>query len=266
MADRPTMARERVALTSDSAGAEFPLIEIGAEGLAEEFATLTRSLLNAHTVAEALEHIVTAAHQVIDGVDLVSVTLRAPNGRFHTPIETGPVAIKLDQIQYDTGEGPCVDAARRSNPGFVHSEDLASEPAWPRFGPAAADHGFVSILATTLLPDSRPPQLSGALNLYSRSAGTFDHQACDAALLLATHASLALAGVLAVENAELREAQLNLALESRDVIGQAKGILMHRRGISADEAFGVLRRASQDLNIKLAALAQTVVLRHTELD
>jgi AmiR/NasT family two-component response regulator len=66
--------------------------------------------------------------------------------------------------------------------------------------------------------------------------------------------------------AELREIQLRRALDSRDVIGQAKGILMHRRGISAEQAFDLLRRSSQDLNVKLAELARLLATRHTELD
>jgi AmiR/NasT family two-component response regulator len=68
-----------------------------------------------------------------------------------------------------------------------------------------------------------------------------------------------------VRLADLRETQLRKALETRDVIGQAKGILMQRRGITAEEAFDLLRRTSQDLNIRLAELASTLATRHTEL-
>jgi AmiR/NasT family two-component response regulator len=84
-------------------------------------------------------------------------------------------------------------------------------------------------------------------------------------VILAAHASTALAGTVAATAAELETAQLRQALQSRDVIGQAKGILMERRGISADEAFDVLRRASQSLNIKLTTVAQTLVDRRAEI-
>lgn len=234
--------------------------------LAARFAELTTAMLRASTVADVLEQVVDATRRVIPGADLVSVTLRSSDGPFHTPVETDPVASELDQVQYRTGEGPCVDATRRSGPGHVRSDDLANEPAWPTFGPIAAGHGYTAVLSTTLLPDARPPRMSGALNIYSKRPGELHAAAPDTALLLATHASLALAGTEAVEMAELRQAQLRQALDTRDVIGQAKGILMTRRGISADEAFDLLRRTSQDLNIKLAELAATLAEHHTDLD
>ncbi len=84
-------------------------------------------------------------------------------------------------------------------------------------------------------------------------------------MILAAHASTALAGTVVATTAELETTQLRQALQSRDVIGQAKGILMERRGISADEAFDVLRRASQSLNIKLTTVAQTLVDRRAEI-
>jgi len=159
-----------------------------------------------------------------------------------------------------------VESARPDGPAVAWSQDLGPDPRWPAFGPAAARHGYHSVLATALLPDARPPRLSGALNIYSRARDAFDARAIDIALLLATHASLALAHTGAVASAELEAAHLRRAVDSRDVIGQAKGILMQRRGITADEAFDVLRRASQDLNVKLADLAKTLASRHTEVD
>ncbi|HEY0805910.1 MAG TPA: GAF and ANTAR domain-containing protein, partial [Pseudonocardiaceae bacterium] len=144
--------------------------------------------------------------------------------------------------------------------------DLAVAPEWPRFGPAAAALGMRSVLAVALLPDARPPQLTGALNLYSRERDGLTEGDRDIALLLATHGSLALATTQALTAAELHAAQLRAAIDSRDIIGQAKGILMHRRGISADEAFDLLRRTSQSMNVKLADLARTLATRHLELD
>jgi hypothetical protein len=234
--------------------------------LAVEFAALTRALLDASTVADVLEQVVHAALRLVPGADLVSITLRSPDGAFHTPVETEPLAAELDQVQYRTGEGPCVEAARASGPGFVRSDDLAREPAWPTFGPVAAGYGYTAVLSTTLLPDVHLPRLSGALNIYSQRPGALHDLAGETALLLATHASLALAGTEAVVLGQLREAQFHQALASRDVIGQAKGILMQRRGISADEAFDQLRRSSQGMNVKLADLAATLATRHTELD
>jgi hypothetical protein len=234
--------------------------------LVRQFTLLTRSLLDASTVGEALERILAAACVVIPATDVASVTMRAADGTFHTPLQTDPLALALDQAQYATGEGPCVDAARLPGPALACSDDLAMDPNWPRFGPAAAERGMGSLLSTALLPDARPPRLSGALNLYSRNVGAFSKVDHDTALLLATHGSLALAGTNALTNAELKAEHLRKAIDTRDVIGQAKGILMHRRGITAEEAFDILRETSQRLNVKLADLATTLATRHAEMD
>ncbi|SFW80662.1 GAF and ANTAR domain-containing protein [Amycolatopsis australiensis] len=225
--------------------------------LAGQFADLTRTLLEATpTVGGVLRLVVGAAKAIIPGADLVSVTLREPGGTYRTPVETDAIAVRLDQLQYDHGEGPCVESARPDGPAIGWSQDLAHEPRWPKFGPGAAALGYHSVLATALIPDT--DRTSGALNVYSSRPDAFDNRAVDLALLLATHASLALAHTQAVEAAELEAAHLRRAIESRDVIGQAKGILMQRRGITADEAFDVLRRASQDLNVKLADVAKAL--------
>ncbi|MGH3623193.1 MAG: GAF and ANTAR domain-containing protein [Sciscionella sp.] len=261
--DERAWTRDKVEFLTHPYDPEHPTAGNGP--LALQFAELTRALLDAPTVADVLEQVVWAALRVVPGADLVSITLRSPDGAFHTPVETEPVAAELDQLQYDTGEGPCVEAARASGPACVSSDNFATEPAWPRFGPAAAERGFIAVLSTALLPDARLPWLSGALNIYARQPDTLRAEGRDFALLLATHASLALAGTQAVTQAELQEVQLRKAIDSRDVIGQAKGILMQRRGITAAEAFDLLRGVSQELNIKLAKLAKTLATHHTEL-
>jgi GAF domain-containing protein len=234
--------------------------------LVQQFTTLTRALLDTTTVAGVLERVMVAALEVMPGADVVSVTLRGSDGAFHTPVESDPLALELDQVQYDTGEGPCVEAARNPGPALAQSDDLAVDSQWPVFGPAAAARGMGSLLSTALLPDARPPQLSGALNVYSRKPYGFADADRHTALLLATHASLALAATRALTAAELQATHLRRAVDSRDVIGQAKGILMHRRGIGAEEAFDILRKTSQSLNVKLVDLAVTLATRHAELD
>ena len=228
-------------------------------GLADRFASLTRGLLGVRSIADALERVVVAARDSVSSADVVSVTLRSPDGAFHTPVETDPLATELDELQYEFGEGACVAAARPDGPAMAVSTDLADDPRWRRFGPAAAKRGFQSLLSTALLPDARPPRLSGALNVYSRQIGAFTPRDRDVLLLFATHASLALAWTEAVTRNELEVQQLRHAVDSRDVIGQAKGILMARRRLSSAEAFDVLRRTSQDNNIKLRDLAETLV-------
>ncbi|GAA3014423.1 ANTAR domain-containing protein [Actinokineospora diospyrosa] len=236
-----------------------------AGGLAQQLLGLTEDLLAAGSLADVLERVVVTAKDVVGG-DLVSVTLRAPDGGFHTPAGTDLVAAELDRLQYEFGEGCCVECALPSGPAAAHSPDLAVDQRWPRFGPAAARLGFRSLASVALLPDVRAPRLSGALNVYSREAGAFDESDRDALLLLATHASLALAMTEGVTREQLRVEQLQAALDTRDVIGQAKGILMARRRIDADQAFDVLRRTSQNINVKLRDLAKTLVDRHHLLD
>jgi GAF domain-containing protein len=201
----------------------------------------------------------------VTGADLVSVTLRDSTGGYHTPARTDRVAGDLDQLQYRFDEGCCVEAARPTGPAMAVSDDLAVDRRWPRFGPAAARLGFRSLVSTALLPDAAEPVLSGALNVYSRRRAGIAPGDRDVLLLLATHASLALARTRAVTRGALEAAELHRAIDSRDVIGQAKGILMARRGITADEAFGVLRRTSQKVNVKLRELAESVTSGH-ELD
>lgn len=258
-------ARDKDAFVAHQTEAR-PTADVGDSPLAAQLALLTAVLLDADSVAGVLSHVVRAALATIPGADLVSVTLRSPDGSFHTPAETDPMATELDDLQYRAGHGPCVDTALPSGPAYARSADLASEPAWPKFGPAAADRGYASVLSTALIPDAVPPRLSGALNVYSKRRDAFTDESRDRALVLATHASLALAKTQAVERAELEATHLRQALDSRDVIGQAKGILMQRRGIDAEEAFELLRRTSQDLNVKVAELARTLATRHLELD
>jgi anti-anti-sigma factor len=227
---------------------------------------LTRELLGATTVGAALHRIVEAARVVVSGADLVSVTLRAPDGTLHTPTHTHELGAELDQVQYAARQGPCYDAAVPDGPAYAASHDLAAETRWPEFSAAATRGGYRAVLSTELIPAAGPDQPSGALNIYSARPHGITEADRHTALLLATHASLALAAARASEVADLHQRQLRRAVDSRDIIGQAKGILMNRQGITADEAFDLLRRTSQQLNIKVVDLARTLATHHGELD
>jgi GAF domain-containing protein len=232
--------------------------------LATEFARLAENLMKASTVHGVLQRVVEAARTAVPGADLVSVTLRAED-RFHTPVQTDALATRLDEIQYRLGEGPCVESTRTPGLGLTFSGNLGAGREYPRFGPAAARHGVHSVLAVGLFPLPESVPRTGALNIYSFDVGGLDERDRDMAVILAAHASTALAATMASTAAELESAQLQQALTTRDVIGQAKGILMERRGISADEAFDALRRASQSLNVKLTQVAQTLVDRRADI-
>ncbi|WP_285750479.1 ANTAR domain-containing protein [Lentzea sp. NBRC 105346] len=237
---------------------------VDADELVAQFESLTRTLLTATTVADALDQIVTAALHVVPAAEVVSVTLRAPDGTFTTPVETHHIASELDQVQYRSGLGPCIDAAHPSGPGYTISIDLRAERRWPQFAEAAVAHGLRAVLSTELIPASGRHLVTGALNMYARTSLGFTDADRHAALLLATHASLALAHMQTAEIATLHRAQLRRAIDSRDIIGQAKGILMNRQGITADEAFDLLRRTSQELNVKLVDVAAELITRRTD--
>ncbi len=257
MADAQEWREERKRFVNDEHEALGPL--------AEEFVSLSEALSVVERglgVGDVLERIVRSAQSVV-GADVVSVTWRQ-DGEFTTPVETDPVASKADAVQYEHGEGPCVEATLEGGLGFAASSDLRRDPRWPRFGPAAADLGLHAVFATGMFPRDAGTRM-GALNYYSRTPGGLDHVDRDVALVFATHAAVALRGAQVMEAAELRATQLSEAVRSRDVIGQAKGILMERRGLSADEAFDTLRRTSQDLNVKLRDLAQTLADHRAEL-
>ncbi|NMI02113.1 ANTAR domain-containing protein [Pseudonocardia acidicola] len=232
--------------------------------LAAQFATLAAQLFSAGTAADVLDTIIHAAAALVPEADFVSITMRKNHTEFDTPATTDDLALRLDQAQYELQEGPCIDATRRGGTGISADPDLGASDQWSKFGPAAAELGVRSVLSFGLMPTAPTPRL-GALNFYARAPRALLGADRDTGLLLAAHAGAALAAARSVEAADLRVAQLEQALLSRDVIGQAKGMLMAQRGISAAQAFDVLRTASQYLNVKLAKIAEAIATRKVEL-
>jgi anti-anti-sigma regulatory factor len=248
----------------DDAVSAVPPEQLEVEQLGDQLAALTQVLLDATSVSQALAQVAAAATVVVPHARLVSITLRDPGGRFFTPIDAAPVAIDLDDVQYRTGTGPCLDASTPDGPAYALAQNLAGTTPWPQFAAVATAHGLGAVLSTALLPPSGPATVHGALNIYAHRDGITDTDR-HRALLLATHASLALQHTRSAEIAELERANLRRAVASRDVIGQAKGILMARQGLDADAAFALLRRTSQDLNVKLADIAAALAGNHAAL-
>ena len=215
-------------------------------------------------VIGVVERVVVAACHVIQGADSVSVVMRAEDGDFSTVAASDMLARSVDQLQLGYDESPSITATLTDGFGVSASSDLAADSDFPRFGPAAAGLGISAVIATGMFPGGTPPRF-GALNCWSRTPGGLDGADRDHALVLASFAATAIAGVRARTVAELQAAQLKEALDSRDVIGQAKGILMERRGYDSQAAFDVLRRTSQELNVKLRDVAQTLVDRRAEI-
>ena len=154
---------------------------------------------------------------------------------------------QLDALQMQMGTGPCLTAARKQI--VVRMHDIEADTRWPDFRQAAKSCDVGSMLCVPLYIDDR---LLGTLSLYSHQADAFREGAEPIARLLATVSAVALAD-------SFQRDRLERALRNRDLIGQAKGILMSRHGVSADAAFEMLRTHSQRTNCKLVVVAEQVV-------
>ena len=216
--------------------------------LAETFAEVARALQSEPNVQHTLQRIVDLAVETIDGCDHAGVSL-AQRREITTPAASDDVPGQVDAIQYETGEGPGLDAIREHQ--VFQVDCLSEDRRWPQFsGRAARETGVQSMLCFRLFVEEHT---LGALNLYSRTAAAFDagDEVHAIGSVFAAHAALAL-------STAQHEEQMDQALASRDVIGQAKGILMARQGVTAEQAFDMLRRSSQGLNIKLRDLAERI--------
>lgn len=198
-----------------------------------------------------LQRIVDVSAQTVPGCDAAGITLIEDDGSFTTPVSTDPFATQLDGLQYSNDEGPCVDSAR--DDGFYEIIDIDSETRWPQFAPDARECGLKSSMSFPL------GGLGGALNLYARTPDAFSDADRTLGRLLAAQATVAIQNALLYLAARDLSDGLNKALESRDVIGQAKGILMEREGVDSDTAFQMLTRLSQHTNVKLREVAQRIV-------
>jgi GAF domain-containing protein len=193
-----------------------------------------------------LEAIVSTATRMLSPALYAGLTVFS-GGKF-TPLAcSGETPLLLDRLQQELGDGPCIDAAKDQS--IFRIEDTGRDGRWPQFSAAAMRLNVRSMLCVPLWIDERS---LGALSLYASQVAAFTDLHERVTTLLATFAALALAEAQ-------RADQLHDALESRDVIGQAKGILMERHSITADAAFGVLSRVSQAENVKLAEIARQLV-------
>ena len=194
----------------------------------------TRDVLDA-----ALKLVVTMAQAVVRGADGVSITLPR-RGRLGTVAASNDVVLEMDHDQYDTGQGPCLDAATQGVPFSIHS--LADEPRWPQFVPRAQARGIKSILSTPLLEGGRA---LGALNVYSRSADVFAAHEKRWAEQFAEQAATVVAMAERGPASATLDGEIELALASRELVAMAQGALMHRDGLSGADAFSRLRDLSR---------------------
>lgn len=186
------------------------------------------------------------------GSDMAGLTVRDERGRPTTVVFTDRMVPEIDQAQYDSDRGPCLDASRTRT--VFEIEDMASDGRWPEFARAAVEHGIHSSLSIPVVAASNG---LGALNFYGRGRASFDGRKRAVAELMAGQCSIT---ALYWQHAN-QAAGLAAAMESRATIEQAKGILMGVTGCSPDDAFDLLRQQSQAENRKLRDIAQEIVER-----
>jgi hypothetical protein len=226
----------------------------GAEGYlhqvtTSEFVDVSRRLQAALSPADldnTLARITAAAVEVLPEVEYASITIRHADGRLETCAPTDDVVLDLDAAQYEFQEGPCYEAA--SDTAHVASPHLASETRWPRYAPVALAAG-VQAQAGIRLFDAK--ESNGALNLYSRTPGAFE--VLDGlGELFSHHAATAIGYAREITH-------LQQAVQTRQVIGQAVGIVMHQYGLDDARAFAFLARLSSHNNTKLRSVADQVI-------
>ncbi len=201
----------------------------------------------------ALRLAASLTRSVVEGADGVSVSL-ARHGKLATVTATDQTISAMDASQYETGEGPCVDASTQGI--WFYAEALASETRWPSFTPRARTLGIQAILSSPLLVEQRPV---GALNIYSRTPAAFAPQARALASKLAIETSTILSGAETDETDDYLSLRFLGALRAREVIAQAQGVLMEREGLAEHDAYSALRRFSLEKGRPLQERAEDIV-------
>ncbi|OJZ69204.1 hypothetical protein BRW65_23705 [Mycobacterium paraffinicum] len=214
--------------------------------LAVRMAELARDIAAPRSLGDLLTDVTAAAVELIPAADVAGVLL-VNGGDFESVADTDGLAAELDKLQHEFGEGPCHDAALQQT--IVRTDDLRDEPRWPQYAPAAVKCGVLSSLSFKLYTADRT---AGALNLFSFRPGVWDTEAETIGSVLAAHAASA---IMAGRHGQ----QMQSALSTRDRIGQAKGIIMERYGVDELRAFDLLRRLSQESQVKLIDIAQRVI-------
>jgi GAF domain-containing protein len=225
----------------------------------EAFAELGRIRLGDVTIDTLLDRIAQLAKRAIPGASEVSVTLLHGNNP-QTAAFTGELAFSLDEMQYERGHGPCLDAADSTATLLV--PDTGSEDRWPGWAGIAAQAGAHSSLSVGLPVHE---QVTGALNVYATAPNAFDDDAITIAQTFAGFAAVGLANAHLYETQATLAGHMQRAMESRAVIEQAKGVIMGERRCTPDQAFAILTKMSQDTNRKLRDVATALVSRTQSL-
>jgi GAF domain-containing protein len=221
----------------------------------EALERLGRLSLRELSMEELLQTVADLTKSVMPGNPEASVLLLVKD-QPTTVSSTGDLATDLDERQYERGHGPCLHAARTGE--VTEIPDTRAEQRWPDYTPRAVEHGNLSSLSIPLAID-QDAQISGALNVYARRPDAFDEASRSVATRFAPYAAVAAGNLHAYRSAQDMTANLQTALESRAVIDQAKGVLIERYKLTADQAFQLLTRVSMTTNRKLRDIADELV-------
>jgi GAF domain-containing protein len=222
---------------------------------AEALERLGRLSLRELSMDSLLQTVADLSKSVMPGNPESSVLLLVKD-RPTTVVSTGALATDLDERQYERGHGPCLHAARTGE--VTEIPDTRTDDRWPDYTPRAVEHGNLSSLSIPLAID-QDEQVSGALNIYARRPDAFDEASRSTAIRFAPYAAVAAGNLYAYQSAREMADNLQTALESRAVIDQAKGILIERHKLTADQAFQMLAAASMAANRKLRDIAEHLV-------
>ncbi|RBY94705.1 hypothetical protein DQ244_05360 [Blastococcus sp. TBT05-19] len=218
--------------------------------LGGQFEELTHLLSQSHSGTLDPDRIVHVAGQAVAHSEDCALTLIEARRRPRTISSAGEISPRVDELQYEAGEGPCLEASETAD--FVHVDDLAHEPRWPGFADRCVRDTGVRSMFSVRLPLSGSD--TAALNFYARSPGAFDDLDIGVGAIFAPFAALAVQAALHQQ----QTTNLETALQSSRQIGTAIGILMARELMTADQAFAQLTSASQHLNRKLRDIADEV--------
>lgn len=197
-------------------------------------------------IDDVLRRAVELAIEIVPGCEQAGISVLW-DGRIDTPVSVGDLAQRCDQIQERILDGPCIEALLEADTFRI--DDIRTDDRWPEFAVQAQTAGLGSMLACRLASTS---DRLAAVNLYSTQLKAFDDISESFAIAYATHVGLAL-------GAAERERNLHAALQSRELIGQAIGILMERHRLAARQAFDIMVEVSQRTHVKLRLIAEELV-------
>ena len=219
---------------------------------------LSQFLVSECSIQETLDQVAAISTAALPAAAFAGIAMLNESGKPATTVFTDTDAPEVDEAQYRSGRGPCLDAWRTSEVVTISDMD-SGETTYPEFAEVCRRHGVQSVLSLPLVAGQRG---IGAFNLYARTAHAFGDDDVALGTDLATAASVVLANASSYWAAYDRSEQLSEAMRSRAVIEQAKGMLMSRSpDLTADEAFDMLSSASQRENVKLRDIAQRIVDR-----